>query len=620
MSSARNTPNAPKALGAREAAMRALVAMERAASYSGAAINRQLSRAIKNPARSLSPKTGNNAKEIEKSDASSIYVINGTARYIIDPEETDVIPDESLDARDRALFRELVYGVTRWKLTLDHIIFSYSSINRSRISQNILNILRLGAYQIIFLEKIPVPAACDECVKLAKKYGNEGSVRYVNALMRKIAAESHSAATAMTATVASKSAAEAATLEAAAIPAVVTAATATTAVAMTTTEAPTVTTTDTTVEEAMTAAVVATTAAVVTGTVAAEAAMTEAATLAETTAATMTNRYRIIERANNNRNQPQYSPSPPDAEQLSVYYSYPVWICERWLSRYGRDFTEALMDAGNQRPELSIRVNTMRASPADLTEKLKARGFDIESGRYSENALIVKNPADFTGSPEFIKGMFTVQDESSMLAAEALGARAGEKIMDICAAPGGKCCYIAEKTYDQTDILAVDLRQHRLALMEQNIKRLGLKSINNRSMDAVLFDARLENTMDKVLLDPPCSGLGVIRRKPEIKWTKHRHDIEAFATVQHTMLENAARYVKPGGTLVYSVCTIEPEECGDIIMGFLHGNTDFTLEDPHTYLPPEILGNKNFNQDTGFYIYPHIHGIDGFYIARLKRL
>jgi len=525
--------------------MRALDEMESSAAYGGAAVNRQIRRGSGiAPTVIVSGDDDNPAYGMASDNARDNALVFDM------PWDAAGVP-ETPDSRDRALLRELVYGVTRWKLTLDSIIFSYSKIKKNKITPSILTILRLGVYQIVFLDKIPVSAACNEGVKLAKKYGNEGSVRFVNALLRKIAAVKATSGGAQI-------------IEAAA-----------------------------------------------------EAAATYGGT-------------QIFEDAAEPSRSADFDAAEPsrDAVYLSVRYSYPLWLCARWLERYGLDFATAYMDAGNRRPELTIRVNVLRESAESLTEKLRARGFDVKPGRFSKNALIIENPGNFTTAPEFIQGLFSVQDESSMLAVEALNPRPRDKILDMCAAPGGKCCYMAELTGGLADILATDIRPHRLGLMEQNTKRLGLKSINNRVMDAAVYNASLEGAMDKVLLDAPCTGFGVVGKKPEIKWARRQSDIAEITALQAAMLRNAARYVKPGGVVVYSVCTTEPEECGDIVCNFFRDESGYASEEPCEYLPPALWDAAGARSTinpvcggahAGIYMYPHVHGADGFYIARIRR-
>ena len=516
--------------------------------------------------------------------------------------------------RDDALLRELVYGVTKWKLTLDAIIFSYSKIKKNKVSPTILSILRMGAYQIIFLDKIPVSAACNESVELAKKYGNDGSVRFVNAILRKIARcrpgepDNHNADDSDCANLRGHM---------------------------------------DTIEYFFRGG--------------GERLIDINAKYARAPD------NHAVKGAAHCADEGASDSAGPAASYLSARYSYPLWICGRWLDRYGYDFAAALMDAGNRTPELSIRANSLQTSVETLKHDLEADGFEIIPGRYSTNALTIVNPSDFSSSPKFKQGLFTVQDESSMLAVEALEPAPGEKIFDLCAAPGGKCGYVAEITNNKANILAADIRPHRLALMEQNMNRLGHKSINYRLMDATEYDANLERSMDKVLLDAPCTGLGVIRRKPEIKWSKGPETIKSIVEVQFALLGNAARYLKRGGVLVYSVCTTEPEECEEMIQQFLSEAGDFEPDDLSRYLPPvlwmreppharniethnietcniETCNIETCNIETrnkatrsmqpeaivhaganrqmmaGVYLYPHIHATDGFYIARLKRL
>lgn len=494
-------------INARELAMLSLMETENAAAYSPVAIRRQLRRA------------GGAATRA----ATSVTTGAATSAAANAP------------SRDAALTRELVYGVTKWKLTLDSIIFRFSNIKADRVAFAILTIIRLGAYQIIFSEKIRASAACDESVKLAKKYGNAGSVGYVNALLRKISGERSAYATS----------------------------------------------------------------------------------------------GEYLERVAAQATERNVSTVQKDsAAYLSVRYSYPEWLCKKWTARYGGAFAEALMDAGNRRPELTVRVNATRADPAGLAENLRRRGFTVRAGRFANNALIIENPGDFSNTPEFENGLFTVQDESSMLCVQALDPKPGESIFDACAAPGGKCGYIAEITDGAAAVLAADIRPARVAAMEQNIAKTGLKSIKCAVADSAAYDSGLAGAMDKILLDAPCSGFGVIRKKPEIKWTRTQADVNSLAETQAALLANTSRYLKTGGALIYSVCTIEPEECEDIVRNFLDANGSFEAEDLRPYLPRELWPRELWTCDNGpgaakncgIYIYPHMHGIDGFYIARLRRV
>jgi 16S rRNA (cytosine967-C5)-methyltransferase len=206
-----------------------------------------------------------------------------------------------------------------------------------------------------------------------------------------------------------------------------------------------------------------------------------------------------------------------------------------------------------------------------------------------------------------------------MLAVELLRPRPGDKILDACAAPGGKCCHIAEITKDGAIVTAADIKPHRLELMEQNIGRLGHRSIECVYMDAARHDVRLDGAMDKVLLDAPCSGFGAIGRKPEIKWNRSPRDVGAIAAVQSEMLTNAARYVKPGGALLYSVCTNEPEECECAVRCFLSEADGYCADDVNARLPPQLRDSDARDTNIGVHFYPNVHGIDGMYIARIIR-
>ncbi|NOY76962.1 MAG: 16S rRNA (cytosine(967)-C(5))-methyltransferase RsmB [Calditrichaeota bacterium] len=299
-------------------------------------------------------------------------------------------------------------------------------------------------------------------------------------------------------------------------------------------------------------------------------------------------------------------------QALSVLFSFPEWMVRRWTERYGVEFTRSLLEALNRPPATSVRVNTLKITPEDYFEILQDEGFHPQFGLYLREFLLVHKSRWVEKFPFYHEGNFSIQDESAGLVAHVLDPQPGETILDMCSAPGGKTTHIAELMRNQGRVIAVDLYAHRLQVVEENAKRLGLDCITSLVADGLTLSLE---PVDRVLVDAPCSGLGVIAKKPEIKWRRTPRDIREMADLQSGLLENAARLVKKGGILVYSTCTIEPEENDHQIEKFLENHKDFVLEPPDAFVGEKVT-------DSGKWVktFPHIHGVDGSFVARLKRI
>ena len=284
-------------------------------------------------------------------------------------------------------------------------------------------------------------------------------------------------------------------------------------------------------------------------------------------------------------------------EYLSIVYSAERWIVRLWTDAYGAEKTEALLKASNETPGLAVRVNLMKTDRKALKEKLEALGFETEESEVSDRALLVKGSGLLDTEP-YREGMFSVQDEASILTSDALEAKPGDCIADVCAAPGGKTFATAELMAGKGVIYAMDKYEHKLKLMEAQAKRAGIENIRLLKHDSTEPVEGLKERMDKVLADVPCSGLGVIRRKPEIKY-KGMQDLDELIERQRQILQAAASYVKAGGTLVYSTCTINPVENEKQIVEFLRGNKEFKALEQKQLLPDG--------------------GTDGFFICRMRK-
>lgn len=297
-------------------------------------------------------------------------------------------------------------------------------------------------------------------------------------------------------------------------------------------------------------------------------------------------------------------------DYISVKYSFPKRIAEMWIKDYGEQFAEELMAAMDDEPEITLRANRLKTTADELAEKLpSARVSDIYP--FAVNA----SGFDIAVSKEYQNGEFIAQDISAMMAAVVLNPQEGENVLDICSAPGGKTTHIAELMNNKGSVTAVDLYEHKINIVAENAKRMGIDTVNTVLYDATIPNPEFKGKFDKVLADVPCSGLGIIRKKPDIKIKKTEEDIYSL---QYTILKNAAEYLKPGGKLVYSTCTLNKRENEDIIARFVKDNPDYIFEDITPYLP-DIL--KKAECKKGYVtFYPNTDGIDGFFIAKIKKV
>ena len=400
---------------------------------------------------------------------------------------------KKLTEKDIGLISEIVYGVTTWRLTLDEIIKKHSNIRLKKISPWILNILRMGTYQIIFLDKIPKSAAVNESVNLAKRYGHSSSSNFVNAILRK----------------------------------------------------------------------------------------------------TEKNDYE------------EFLHITDDVERVSKTTSMPEWIIKELLKSNNIKEVEQICKNLNLKPKITIRVNNLKINKKDLMKKLEEENIEYkeikEEGNFLEDFLIIEKVKNIENSDLFKNGYFTIQDISAGMTAKILNPQPGELVLDACSAPGGKTTYMAELMKNNGSIEAWDIHEHRTKLVEQNAKRLGIDIIKTQVKDASIYDEKLKEKYDKILLDVPCLGIGVIKRKPDIKWQRKIEDIDEITKIQITILEQCSKYLKPGGFLVYSTCSILKNENENVISKFLSKNSDF-----------EITENCNFN------IVPDEEK-DGFYICKLYK-
>lgn len=387
-----------------------------------------------------------------------------------------------LSGVDRAFATELVYGVVKNRTRLDYIISKYSKQKLKKISDWIINILRMGVYQIIFLDKIPLSAAVNESVKLAKRYGHQASSGFVNGVLRNVG------------------------------------------------------------------------------------------------------RNGDVE-------------YPKGKEYYEIFYSHPKWLVDILFDQYGDD-AKAIIENNNKIPKTTVRVNTLKSNSQNVEKSMAEKGIVVENTVF-ENVLKIANYGDISRLMEYTEGYITPQGTSSYMAASILNPQKGEFIMDLCSAPGGKTTAMAEMSHDEAKIYAFDLYEHKIDLINNNCKRLGIKNVQAKSWDATVLMDDFVGKADKVLVDVPCSGIGIIRKKPDIKWNKETTDFDAIINIQKKILDNAEKYLKKGGTLVYSTCTLNKNENENVVNEFAK-KYGFKTEFVQTILPNE--------EYDGFFICKMIKG------------
>lgn len=415
-----------------------------------------------------------------------------------------------LDKRDRGFVTELVYGVIRMKKHLDYIINQFSKKPVINLDNSIRNLLRLGVYQIKFLDKVPARAAIHSTVELAKKDHHQGIIKFINGVLR------------------------------------------------------------------------------------------------------------AIDRGLSEVRFPDLTKDP--IRHIAIVYSHPVWLVQKWVERFGVKQTIELCQYNNQVPELTIRANTLKTDIATLCDNLfEQYELDVHLLSYPDEGLLMESAGGFTELSEFQNGHFTVQGQASMLVAHALQLEVGMKVLDLCAAPGGKTTHIAALMENQGEILAVDFYPHKIELIKKNCKRLGVTNVQTLCADSTTLV--LSEQYDRVLLDAPCSGLGLLREKPEIRWKKGPEDIEELVNLQSRLIKKGLSYLKTGGIMVYSTCTITQEE-NELAVDTILNNGDVELIDLRYLLPlteQDIWLAQGRNQPYLEFL-PHISETEGFFITAVKKL
>lgn len=306
-----------------------------------------------------------------------------------------------------------------------------------------------------------------------------------------------------------------------------------------------------------------------------------------------------------------------EVNYLGIIQSHPNWIVRRWITRFGFDEAQKLCESNNKRPFLTLRLNKTKIKPEDFYAHMQEINTPFSQCCYLDYFYTTKMISRIYDDEFFKKGYFTIQDESAGLVSHLLSPREGDLILDVCAAPGGKASHISELTNNKCKIIAIDKYLSRSDTMKKTFDRLEMSNvlafhedISNPRTD--LMKTKIIGKVDKVLVDAPCSGLGVLSKKPDIKWKREPKDIYELQNLQLELLEKATEYVKPNGVLVYSTCTIEKDENIDVVKKFLQNHSEYYLDDAKKYLPSDVVGKEGCME-----LFPHLHNTDGAFGARL---
>ena len=305
-----------------------------------------------------------------------------------------------------------------------------------------------------------------------------------------------------------------------------------------------------------------------------------------------------------------------EAEYIAAFHSHPLWLVKKWVKIFGPQQTMSLCKANNELPPLTLRINTLKMSRDEMKEKLMAAGFDPEETKFSPDGIVLNTSANPIQKTVFFdEGCLRIQDEGAQLISYLVNCESSSSILDACAGSGGKATHLAAILKNNGLIIAIDRKQERLAELQEEVNRLGVNIIEAQTVDlSVDLPDFFREKFDGVLVDAPCSGLGTLRRNPEIKWRTNEKDVFAFAAAQKIILQNASAAVKNGGSLIYCTCSLLPEENENIVNNFLQRNKDFSL-----CPPPESINRKLIDHRGFFHTYPHQHNMDGFFGAIIKR-
>lgn len=309
-----------------------------------------------------------------------------------------------------------------------------------------------------------------------------------------------------------------------------------------------------------------------------------------------------------------YTASLNGKKLLAVKYSFPNWMVELFIKQYGIEKAESIMKNLNETPNITVRVNSLKSDYDDVLEKLEENGYNVEEGTICPEAIKINKGSSIEHNDLFKDGYITVQDESAMLTAQLLDLEENMNVIDLCSAPGGKATHIGELMNNTGKITACDIYEHKIKLINDNCTRLGVTDVEAVVNDAAVINNDFINEADRVLVDVPCSGLGIIRKKPEIKWNKTKKSLDELCTIQRDIMQNAWRYLKEDGIMVYSTCTINKDENEKNIDWFIDSHKDAVIE--KIFIGQ--LDNVIYNDNNTVTILPN-KDMDGFFLAKLRK-
>lgn len=301
-------------------------------------------------------------------------------------------------------------------------------------------------------------------------------------------------------------------------------------------------------------------------------------------------------------------------DEYAYKFSFEPWMIRLLIKQYDENLSKKIMSGLNIIPQVSVRVNGIKADYDEVFEKLEELGYEIEEGAVCPEAISIKGGKSIENNPLFNEGKITVQDESAMLIAPLLELEEGMTVLDLCSAPGGKTTHIAEILQNTGKVLAFDIHESKLGLIKENCERLGITNVEVEAHDATKLNPELIASSDRILIDVPCSGIGIIRKKPEIKWNKTRNDLREVIPVQRDIMENAWMYLKEGGIMIYSTCTLNKEENEENIEWFVNKHKDCTVKKIFIGKQDNLVYNRN----GSLTILPN-DSMDGFFVAKLEK-
>lgn len=301
-------------------------------------------------------------------------------------------------------------------------------------------------------------------------------------------------------------------------------------------------------------------------------------------------------------------------KSLAINYSFPNWMTDLFINQYGTERAEKIMKGLNTTPNVTVRVNELKGDYESTFDMLVEEGYDCEEGAVCPEAIIIKKGSSIENNRLFNEGYILVQDESAMLTAPCMDLEEGMTVIDLCAAPGGKTTHISEIMNNTGRVISCDIYEHKLKLIDDNCSRLGITNVDLKLQDACMLNSDFVSLADRVITDVPCSGLGIIRKKPEIKWTKSKKDLNELISIQREIMTNAWTYLKPGGIMLYSTCSINKEENEENVDWFLDRNNDSVIEEINIGRSENILYNSN----KSVTILPS-KDMDGFFFAKIRK-